>query len=163
MLPREFAPAKQRERASWRCELPRATPNSSKLARTGLSMTAPNSFWIPRRLAKSFCSSAVEQNSPRPPDSYLQEIAGEPIPGDSYQFTYNRRVKKKGILAAVHATPFVSRASQGHKSIHGDTHANRSAADHARASAGADIGACTAKDHSHRPARRRHAEVQFAR
>src|SRR6267143_5401762 len=63
MLPREFAPAKQRERASWRCELPRATPNSSKPARTGLSMTAPNSFWIPRRLVKSFCSSAVEQNS----------------------------------------------------------------------------------------------------
>src|SRR5712691_10473628 len=64
MLPREFAPGKKRERASWRCELPLATPNSSKPARTGLSMTAPNSFWIPRRLAKSFCSSAVEQNSP---------------------------------------------------------------------------------------------------
>src|SRR6266576_462979 len=64
MLPREFAPGKQRERASWRCELPRATPNSSKPARTGLSMTAPNYFWIPRRPANSSCSSAVEQNSP---------------------------------------------------------------------------------------------------
>src|SRR5947207_3498000 len=64
MLPREFAPGKQREHASWRCELPRVTPNSSKPARTGLSMTAPNYFWIPRRLANSSCSSAVEQNSP---------------------------------------------------------------------------------------------------
>src|SRR2546429_1073625 len=64
MHPREFAPGKQREHASWRCELPRVTPNSSKPARTGLSMTAPNYFWIPRRLANSSCSSAVEQNSP---------------------------------------------------------------------------------------------------
>src|SRR5229473_6462954 len=64
MLPRAFARAKQRKHASWRCAPPRAMLNSSKRERTGLSMTAPNSFWIPRRLAKSFCSSAVEQNSP---------------------------------------------------------------------------------------------------
>jgi len=64
MLPRAFAPAKRREHASWRCALPRATPNSSKPAPTGLPMTAPNFFWILRPQAKSFCLSAVEQNSP---------------------------------------------------------------------------------------------------
>src|SRR5882762_3279752 len=40
MLRRAFAPAKPQEHACWHCALPRATPNSSKPARTGLSMTA---------------------------------------------------------------------------------------------------------------------------
>jgi len=62
----EDAPAgiragKRQARVSWRCAPPRATPNSSKPAPTGLSMTAPNFLWILRALVKSFCSSTVEQ------------------------------------------------------------------------------------------------------
>src|SRR5260370_27888010 len=66
MLRREFAPAKRRERASWRCGLPLATPNFNKQARTGSSMTARIFFWVLRRPARNFCLSAFEQNSPKP-------------------------------------------------------------------------------------------------
>src|SRR5260370_19342540 len=66
MLRREFATAKRRERASWRCGLPLATPNFNKQARTGSSMTARIFFWVLRRPARNFCLSAFEQNSPKP-------------------------------------------------------------------------------------------------
>ena len=58
-------------RACWPCELPRVRPNSSKRARTGLPMTAPNFFWTPLRQMKSFCISAVEQSSPELDEIYF--------------------------------------------------------------------------------------------
>src|ERR1700682_4540224 len=105
MLPREFAPAKQRGHACWHCALPRATPNSSKPARNGSSMTAPNFFLNPRRLAKSFCSSAVEQNSPGFRMNPYKQVASQLYRTTRYEFIPRRetmiRVKNLSVLLAL--------------------------------------------------------------
>jgi len=66
MLPPEFEPARQQERALSPCAPPRPTPNFRKLAPTGLSMTVLRFFWIPRQRTKTSCFSAAEQSSACP-------------------------------------------------------------------------------------------------
>src|SRR5260370_10955593 len=64
MLPQGSVQARRPERVSWPYAPPRTTPNSSKLVRTGLPITAPQFSWIAPRTAKSFCGLAVEHSSP---------------------------------------------------------------------------------------------------
>src|SRR5260370_13289773 len=101
MLPLASAPAKLRERASWRCAPPRATPNSSRPTRTGSSMTAPQFFWIPPRPMKTFCSSAVEQSSPgisrKQVESQLRQITNTSL----FEERKMIRVKNLSVLLAL--------------------------------------------------------------
>src|SRR2546430_1893633 len=83
MLPPEFEPARQQERALSPCAPPRPTTNFRKLAPTGLSMTVLRFFWIPRQRTKTSCFSAAEQSSafpayPTRSYSASQEIKREP-------------------------------------------------------------------------------------
>jgi len=103
--PAAFARAKRQERASWRL---RTTASDAELQQAGAD-------WIVDDCAELFLDSSAAGEkffADRPSDKIVpgsrivtfKKLQPNPSPARRWQFAYNTRVTKKGILASVHAT-----------------------------------------------------------